>query len=88
MAEQTQPHLTIPQYVADYELGRLDARELLVDTLTNLRHFADLTGEDFESALDTSEMHHRVEAVDALQRRADEIAKADRAQDENTGVAS
>jgi hypothetical protein len=63
MAEQVRHHLTIPQYIADYELGRLAPEELLTDVLTNMRHFADETGCDFDTALDSSSLNHFAETT-------------------------
>lgn len=57
MAEQVQHHLTIPQYVADFELGSLDARELVLDITTNLRHFCDAHELDYEELAETARMH-------------------------------
>lgn len=47
MAEAVKPHLTIPQYVADYELGLLSGDEVVTDVLAQLRHFCDLHAVDF-----------------------------------------
>lgn len=57
MAEQARHHLTIPQYVADYELGRMSAEEMLVDVLTNLIHFAAETNQDWIAAHETALGH-------------------------------
>jgi len=61
MAEAVEYHLTIPQYVADYELGHLEPRELAVDVVTNMRHFAAAHGESWEDILDTVELHFSAE---------------------------
>ena len=71
MAEQTQRHLTIPQYVADFEIGNLEARDLVVDVVTNMRHFAAEHGVDWLDALDTVDMHFTAEREEEARDDAD-----------------
>jgi hypothetical protein len=54
MAEQVQRILNLPSLVHHWQDGRIDGRELVIDLLTEVRHFAHDHAVDFESALDMS----------------------------------
>lgn len=67
MAEQVRDILTIPQYVANFEMGLCDAEELVIDVTANLRHFCDEQGVDY-GACDRRGYENYV--VEAEERRA------------------
>lgn len=61
MAEGVRDHLTLPQYVADFEMGTLSAWEFATDALTAMRHFCEQTSVDFETAAESAFEHWVVE---------------------------
>lgn len=50
-------------FVGQWRRGHLDGQEVVVDCLTNLRHFAALHAVDFDDALRVSGEHFEAESV-------------------------
>ena len=56
---------TFAKAIGSYGIG--DPQEALIDLLTDARHWCDVNGEDFYSALDTSYRHYLHEHNDQQQ---------------------
>lgn len=69
MAEQVQYHLNIPTFIANFELGTLEAEELVADITANLRHFCEQRGLDYGS-LDKRGYDHYIEESEENRRAA------------------
>lgn len=61
MAEQVDHLLNIPATINHYIDGNLDAREAVVDVLTETMHFAGTHGVEFEDAVALAYMNYTAE---------------------------
>lgn len=64
MAEQAVPLLKLVDHINNHLDGRIDAREVVVDCLADLMHFAETEGVDFEQAFASADHHVFVESFE------------------------
>jgi hypothetical protein len=67
MAEEATPILKLIGHIGSYQDGNLDAREVLVDCLTDLMTFAEQEMISFNGAIDSATYHYEYE------RRQDDV---------------
>lgn len=63
MAEQVQRLLNVPSIVNQHLDGHLEPREVVIDILTELRHFCEAEGVSFDDCEGMSFVHWRAESV-------------------------
>ncbi len=61
MAEQVTPLLKLVGHINHYQDGNLDAREVIVDCLADLMHFASAEELSFDDAVNSATNHYIIE---------------------------